>query len=58
MALKTSQMHVKDWESLRANWPKKKEEKKAELIKKLKEDVTKILLKHNILKEKNNGKEK
>ena len=27
MALKTSQMHVKDWESLRANWPKKKEEK-------------------------------
>lgn len=27
MALKTSQMHVKDWDALRANWPKKKEEK-------------------------------
>lgn len=30
MALKTSQMHVKDWDSLRANWPKKKEEKPKE----------------------------
>ena len=25
MALKTSQMHVKDWKALRDNWPKKKE---------------------------------
>ena len=31
MALKTSQMHVKDWKALRDNWPKKKEEKPEEV---------------------------